>query len=71
MDERFVLALAGGVGGGKLARGLAAVLPPDRLAIVVNTADDFVHLGLHISPDVDSVLYALADQNDPGRGSDP
>jgi LPPG:FO 2-phospho-L-lactate transferase len=68
MDERFVLALAGGVGGGKLARGLAAVLPPDRLAIVVNTADDFVHLGLHISPDVDSVLYALADQNDPGRG---
>ena len=45
-----------------------AVLPPDRLAIVVNTADDFVHLGLHISPDVDSVLYALADQNDPERG---
>ena len=68
MDERFVLALAGGVGGGKLTRGLAAVLPPDRLAIVVNTADDFVHLGLHISPDVDSVLYALADQNDPERG---
>jgi LPPG:FO 2-phospho-L-lactate transferase len=68
MDEGFVLALAGGVGGGKLARGLAAVLPPDRLAIVVNTADDFVHLGLHISPDVDSVLYALADQNDPERG---
>jgi len=68
MDERFVLALAGGVGGGKLARGLAAVLPPDQLAIVVNTADDFVHLGLHISPDVDSVLYALADQNDLERG---
>ena len=45
-----------------------AVLPPDRLAIVVNTADDFVHLGLHISPDVDSVLYALADQNDLERG---
>jgi len=68
MDERFVLALAGGVGGGKLACGLAAVLPPDRLATVVNTADDFVHLGLHISPDVDSVLYALADQNDLERG---
>ena len=67
-DERFVLALAGGVGGGKFARGLAAVLPPDQLAIVVNTADDFVHLGLHISPDVDSVLYALADLNDPERG---
>jgi len=68
MDDRFVLALAGGVGGGKFARGLAAVLPPDQLAIVVNTADDFVHLGLHISPDVDSVLYALADLNDPDRG---
>ena len=67
-DERFVLALAGGVGGGKLARGLTAVLPPERLAIVVNTADDFVHLGLHISPDIDSVLYALADQNDLERG---
>ena len=64
----FILALAGGVGGGKLARGLAAVLPPDRLAIVVNTADDFVHFGLHISPDIDSVLYALADRNDPERG---
>jgi LPPG:FO 2-phospho-L-lactate transferase len=68
MTERFVLALAGGVGGGKLARGLAAVLPSEQLAIVVNTADDFVHLGLHISPDVDSVLYALADINDLERG---
>src|SRR3954447_26667100 len=67
-DERFVLALAGGVGGGKFCRGLIAVLPQDKLAIVVNTADDFVHLGLHISPDIDSVLYALADQNDLERG---
>ena len=67
-DERFVLALAGGVGGGKFCRGLAAVLPRDKLAVVVNTADDFVHLGLHISPDIDSVLYALADRNDPERG---
>ena len=67
-DERFVLALAGGVGGGKFCRGLTAALSPDQLAIVVNTADDFVHLGLHISPDIDSVLYALADQNDIERG---
>ena len=64
----FVLALAGGVGGGKFARGLTAVLPPDRLVVVVNTADDFAHLGLHISPDIDSVLYAIADLNDPERG---
>jgi LPPG:FO 2-phospho-L-lactate transferase len=68
MSEPIILALAGGVGGGKLARGLAAVLPPQRLSIVVNTADDFIHLGLHISPDIDSVLYALADLNDPQRG---
>jgi LPPG:FO 2-phospho-L-lactate transferase len=67
-DQRFVLALAGGVGGGKFCRGLKAVLAPDELAVVVNTADDFVHLGLHISPDIDSVLYALADRNDPERG---
>jgi LPPG:FO 2-phospho-L-lactate transferase len=67
-SERFILALAGGVGGGKLARGLAAVLPPERLAIVVNTADDFSQLGFHVSPDIDSVLYALADRNDPERG---
>ncbi|MDO8874693.1 MAG: 2-phospho-L-lactate transferase [Pseudolabrys sp.] len=65
---RQVLALAGGVGGGKLARGLAAVLLPDNLTLVVNTADDFVHLGLHISPDIDSVLYALADLNDSVQG---
>ena len=67
-DQRFILALAGGVGGGKFCRGLAAVLPPERLAVVVNTADDFVHLGLHISPDIDSVLYALGDRNDLERG---
>ena len=66
--RRFILALAGGVGGGKLAQGLAAALPPEELAIVVNTADDFVHLGLNISPDIDSVLYAVAGLNDPERG---
>ena len=68
MSGRFVLALAGGVGGGKFARGLTAALPPEDVVIVVNTADHFVHLGLHISPDVDSVLYAIADMNDPERG---
>lgn len=68
MSEPFVLALAGGVGGGKFARGLTGVLPPERLAIVVNTADDFEHLGLTICADIDSVLYAIADMNDPVRG---
>lgn len=66
--RRRILTLVGGSGGAKLARGLTAALPPDSLAIVVNTADDFVHFGLHISPDLDAVLYALADLNDPVRG---
>ncbi len=55
-----VVALAGGVGGAKLAHGLAQVLSPDDLTIVVNTGDDFEHLGLSISPDLDTVMYALA-----------
>ena len=63
-----VLALSGGVGGAKLAAGLAAILPPERLTIVVNTGDDFEHLGLTICPDIDSVIYALAGLNDRLRG---
>jgi LPPG:FO 2-phospho-L-lactate transferase len=63
-----ILALAGGVGGARLAHGLARVLAPDDLAIAVNTADDFEHLGLHISPDLDSVMYKLAGLNDAERG---
>ena len=55
-----VVALAGGVGGAKLAHGLAMVLPPESLTVVVNTGDDFEHLGLHVSPDVDTVMYTLA-----------
>lgn len=66
--EGKVIALTGGVGGAKLARGLAEVLSPDQLLIVANTADDFEHLGLSISPDLDSVMYALADKNDTERG---
>ena len=59
-----ILALSGGVGGAKLAAGLAAVLPPENLTIAVNTGDDFEHLGLTICPDIDSVVYALAGLND-------
>ena len=54
------LALAGGVGGAKLALGLSKTLPPSRLTIVVNTGDDEVFHGLHVSPDVDTVMYTLA-----------
>jgi LPPG:FO 2-phospho-L-lactate transferase len=55
-----VCALAGGVGGAKLASGLQDVLPPGELSVVVNTADDFDLWGLHISPDLDTVMYTLA-----------
>ena len=54
-----VVALAGGVGGAKLVHGLAMVLPPDDLSIIVNTGDDFEYLGLNISPDLDTVCYTL------------
>lgn len=56
----FVLALTGGIGGAKLCLGLQRVLPPGALRIIVNTGDDFEHLGLAISPDVDTTLYTLA-----------
>jgi LPPG:FO 2-phospho-L-lactate transferase len=62
-----VIALCGGVGGAKLARGLYQLLGAD-LTVIVNTGDDFEHLGLMVSPDVDTVLYTLADLNDPERG---
>ena len=68
MRDGHVLALCGGVGGAKLAAGLAAVLPPERLTIVVNTGDDFEHLGLAISPDIDTVVYTLSGLSDEVRG---
>src|SRR5438552_9209661 len=63
-----VLALSGGVGGAKLALGLYRILPPDTLTIVANTGDDFAHLGLSISPDLDTLLYTLSDQDNPELG---
>jgi LPPG:FO 2-phospho-L-lactate transferase len=63
-----VLALSGGVGGAKLALGLYRVLPPDTLTVVANTGDDFEHLGLAISPDLDTLLYTLSGQANPELG---
>ena len=63
-----VLALSGGVGGAKLALGLQRVLPPGELAVLVNTGDDFTHLGLRICPDLDTVLYTLAGVVHPRQG---
>ncbi|MFK4583764.1 2-phospho-L-lactate transferase [Bradyrhizobium ottawaense] len=64
----MILAIAGGVGGARLMRGLAAVLPASELIACVNTGDDFIHYGLHISPDLDTVMYTLAGINDEERG---
>src|SRR5207302_6824626 len=61
-------ALAGGVGGAKLALGLARVLSPEQLTIVVNTGDDELFHGLHVSPDLDTVMYTLAGVSNPETG---
>lgn len=63
-----VVALSGGVGGAKLCDGLARALPPENLTIIVNTGDDFEHLGLWICPDLDTVVYTLAGVASPETG---
>lgn len=63
-----IVALAGGVGGAKLADGLARILPAEDLTIIVNTGDDFNHFGLRICPDVDTVCYTLAGLANPLTG---
>lgn len=63
-----IVALSGGVGGAKLALGLSRVLDADKLTIVANTADDFVHLGLPISPDIDTLMYTLSGLNNTELG---
>ena len=64
----LVVALCGGIGGAKLALGLSRIVPGDDLLLVGNTGDDFEHLGLMISPDLDTVMYTLAGLDDPQRG---
>lgn len=63
-----VVALAGGVGGARLADGLYRALPPDSLSVIVNTADDLGLFGLRVCPDLDTVLYTLSGLADPARG---
>lgn len=63
-----ITALAGGVGGAKLAHGLAQILPPEDLTVIVNTGDDFEHFGLYICPDLDTVCYTLAGLANPVTG---
>ena len=68
VSELRVLSLSGGVGGAKLARGLSAVVEPGKQHVLVNTGDDFEHLGLTICPDIDTLLYTLGGVSDTQRG---
>jgi LPPG:FO 2-phospho-L-lactate transferase len=67
-ESGHCLALSGGVGGAKLAVGLARVLAADRLTVIANTGDDFEHLGLYVAPDLDTVMYNLAGLANPVSG---
>ncbi len=67
-SDLSVVALAGGVGGARLVDGLHRALPQGALTVVVNTGDDFQHWGLHISPDLDTVMYTLAGLSPEDRG---
>jgi LPPG:FO 2-phospho-L-lactate transferase len=68
LHDLRIVALAGGVGGAKLAHGLAQILSPEDLTIIVNTGDDFEHYGLAICPDLDTVCYTLAGLANPDTG---
>jgi len=68
LDNVEYLALSGGVGGAKLVLGLSQILAPEKLIVVANTADDFKHIGLNISPDLDTIMYTLANLNNSELG---
>lgn len=67
-DQTHVVALAGGVGGAKLTYGLSKIVPPDRFTVIGNVADDLALFGLHVSPDLDTVMYTLAGVANPATG---
>src|SRR5271166_943475 len=67
----MIVVLTGGTGGAKLVQGLHHSVPPENLTVIVNTGDDIEWWGLHVSPDVDSVLYVLADALSTERGWGP
>ncbi len=67
MSDKVVV-LTGGVGGAKLVLGLAQIMPPANITAIVNTGDDFRHLGLWVSPDIDTLLYTLSGKANAAQG---
>ena len=63
IKKKKILALSGGVGGAKLCRGLDQITDKDELVIIANTGDDFLYLGFYICPDIDTLIYTLAGEN--------
>lgn len=63
-----ITVLTGGVGGAKVVLGLATACPDDEIIAIVNTGDDFRHMGLHVSPDIDTLLYTLSGQSNEAQG---
>src|SRR5260370_36630752 len=68
MNQDLVVALSGGIGGAKLGLALSRIMSADNLLVVANVGDDFEHLGLHISPDTDTLMYTLAGLDNPKLG---
>lgn len=68
VDKLNIVILAGGVGGAKLVDGFAQIVPAENLTVIVNTGDDFRHMGLAICPDLDTVMYTLAGEANPETG---
>lgn len=68
MSADLIVVLTGGIGGAKLCLGLQRVLPAESLRVIVNTGDDFEHLGLRICPDIDTTIYTLSGLSNPELG---
>ena len=68
MSENNLIAISGGIGGAKLCYGLDQILQPGQLRVIANTGDDFLYLGFYISPDIDTLIYTLAEVNNKETG---
>ena len=68
MSENNLIAISGGIGGAKLCYGLDQILQPEQLRVIANTGDDFLYLGFYISPDIDTLIYTLAEVNNKETG---